>query len=334
MTHDAILLISFGGPEGPDDVMPFLENVTRGRGIPRERLEAVAHHYYALGGVSPINAQNRELISALRDALASADVHLPIYWGNRNWQPMLAGALQEIAAAGHRRVLGLTTSAYSSYSGCRQYQENLKDALAETGLTDTLSIDLIGQYFELPGFVSPVAEAVVSAVRELPGPVRILFTTHSIPTAMGETSGPPDARGAYVRQHETVAAAVMERVREALGVELTSALVFQSRSGPPQVPWLEPDINDAITSAAAEGVSGVVVVPIGFISDHVEVIWDLDHEAADTAESLGLGFRRAPTVGIDPRFVGDLAAKISVALSSGSGKVCPGDCCPNPRPRP
>ena len=334
MTHDAILLISFGGPEGPDDVMPFLENVTRGRGIPRERLEAVAHHYHALGGVSPINEQNRELISALRDELASLDVDLPIYWGNRNWQPMLADTLQEIASAGHRRVLGLTTSAYSSYSGCRQYQENLKDALAETGLTDTLSFDLIGQYFDLPGFVSPVAEAVVSAVHELTGPVRILFTTHSIPTAMGETSGPPNARGAYVRQHETVAAAVMEYVCNALGDEPTSALVFQSRSGPPQVPWLEPDINDAITSAAAQGVAGVVVVPIGFVSDHVEVIWDLDHEAADTAAALGIGFRRVPTVGIDPKFVGDLAGKICDSLRSGSGKVCPEGCCPNPRPRP
>jgi len=334
MTHDAILLISFGGPEGPDDVMPFLENVTRGRGIPPERLEAVAHHYHALGGVSPINEQNRELISALRDELASLDVDLPIYWGNRNWQPMLADTLQEIASAGHRRVLGLTTSAYSSYSGCRQYQENLKDALAETGLTDTLSFDLIGQYFELPGFVSPVAEAVVSAVHELTGPVRILFTTHSIPTVMGETSGPPNARGAYVRQHETVAAAVMEHVRNALGDEPTSALVFQSRSGPPQVPWLEPDINDAITSAAAQGVAGVVVVPIGFVSDHVEVIWDLDHEAADTAAALGIGFRRVPTVGIDSKFIGDLAGKICDSLRSGSGKVCPEGCCPNPRPRP
>jgi protoporphyrin/coproporphyrin ferrochelatase len=315
VAYDAVVLASFGGPEGQDDVIPFLRNVTRGRGIPDERLEEVAHHYRAFGGVSPINAQNRALKAALETELDRRGVDLPVYWGNRNWGPMLADALQEAAADGHRQLLGIATSAYSSYSSCRQYREDFARALSETGLTDTLRIDKVRQYFDHPGFVAPfvagVRDGLDQVAERLPGvdlerQVRVLFTTHSIPSADAARSGPA-ARGfgdggAYAAQHRAVAEVVMERSGRGVPWEL----VFQSRSGPPSQPWLEPDVNDAIRRLAGEGVRAVLLVPLGFVSDHMEVKWDLDTEAMETAEEVGVLALRTPTPGIDPAYVSGL----------------------------
>jgi ferrochelatase len=358
--YDALLLVSFGGPEGQEDVLPFLRNVTRGRGIPDERLEEVAHHYRAFGGVSPINAQNRALQAALAAELAGRGIDLPVLWGNRNWDPYLADALQEAHAAGHQRVLALVTSAYSSYSGCRQYREDLARALAETGLADEVRIDKVRQYFDHPGFVAPfvagVREALERVTAALPGislggEARVLFATHSIPTATATASGPPGAAlgpdGAYGAQHRAVAAVVMA----GLGGDLAAVpwdLVFQSRSGSPHVPWLEPDVNDAIEAAAAEGVRAVVVVPLGFVSDHMEVLWDLDVEAMATARRAGLHAERVPTPGVDPVYVAGLVDLVSERLAGADGAalcpdrpaltalgpwydVCRAGCCPNPR---
>jgi ferrochelatase len=313
--YDAVVLASFGGPEGQDDVIPFLRNVTRGRGIPDERLEEVAHHYRAFGGVSPINAQNRALKAALEAELERRGVDLPVYWGNRNWGPMLADALREAAAAGHRRLLGIATSAYSSYSSCRQYREDFARALTETDLGDTLRIDKVRQYFDHPGFVAPFVEGVRDGLGELEHRLqgidlqreaRVLFTTHSIPSADAARSG-PDFRGfgeggAYAAQHRAVAEVVMARS----GRGVTWELVFQSRSGPPSQPWLEPDVNDAIRRLAAEGVRAVLLVPLGFVSDHMEVKWDLDTEAMETAAEVGVLALRTPTPGIDPAYVAGL----------------------------
>lgn len=314
---DALLFASFGGPEGPDDVMPFLENVTRGRGVPRERLEEVSHHYLALGGVSPINEQNRALISALETELAERGVTLPIYWGNRNWAPYMVEAIGQIHADGHRDILALATSAYSSYSGCRQYREDVAEAVIEAGLEGQLHVDKVRAYFDSPGFLLPFADGIVEAIRDLqsagldPASMVVLFTTHSIPNAMAESSGPPgmftSAGGAYEAQHLAAAGLVEQMVAEQ-GVTMPPwRLTYQSRSGPPQVPWLEPDINDALKEEKERGATAAIIVPLGFISDHVEVIWDLDHEAAETCEELGLPMRRVATPGVDPRFVSSLA---------------------------
>lgn len=351
---DALLLVSFGGPEQPDDVMPFLENVTRGRGVPRERLEEVAHHYLALGGVSPINAQNRALLAALRTELATRSLDLPLYWGNRNWDPFLAATLREMHAAGHGHVLALTTSAYSSYSSCRQYREDLAGALEATGLAGLMSIAKVRPYFDHPGFIEPIARGIASALAETDGAgiarerVRLLFATHSIPVAMAETSGPPDRRGepgsggAYVAQHLAVARALRARVEAGPGGTFPAwSLVYQSRSGDGRVPWLEPDVNDALRAATAEGAAAVVVVPIGFISDHVEVVWDLDREATQTARELGLRMIRVATPGTDPQFVGGLVDLVeervrgrepasATSLAPWPG-ACAMDCCPNLR---
>lgn len=315
MSYDAFLLASFGGPEGHDDVMPFLENVTRGRGVPRERLLEVSHHYHELGGVSPINDQNRALIDALRPAFDERGLDLPIYWGNRFWDPFLVDAVRALHADGHRRVLMLVTSAYSSYSGCRAYREDLATAIVAAGLEGRLEVDRVGQYFDHPGFVEPFAEGLRDALRDLarqqiaPEATRVLFVTHSIPDAMAAASGPPgrfDERGAYVAQHLATARLVLDRAGGGDGAMPDWELVYQSRSGPPQVPWLEPDINDALRTLPDQGVSHVVVVPIGFVSDHVEVIWDLDHEAQETCGELGLTMARVATPGTDPRFVAGL----------------------------
>jgi ferrochelatase len=347
---DAFLLVSFGGPERPEDVMPFLENVTRGRGIPRERLEEVSHHYLTLDGVSPINDQNRALLDALRSELASRGVDLPLYWGNRNWDPYLTPELGRIDADGHRHVLALVTSAYSSYSGCRQYREDLARSLGEAGLTGSLRIDRIRQYFDHPGFIRPFAEGLAAALADLradgitPTETRVLFTTHSIPVSMAAASGPPGRsgpEGAYVAQHRAAIACVLEEVR-GHGIEVpASRLVYQSRSGAPHIPWLEPDISDALRAEHAEGMRAVVVVPIGFVSDHVEVIWDLDHEARETCDELGVRMLRVGTPGAHPVFVSGLADLIEERIAgrppaalSGLGPwpaVCPAGCCANPR---
>lgn len=358
MSYDAILLTSFGGPEGPDEVMPYLERVTAGRGVPRERLEEVSHHYLALGGVSPINEQNRALLAAMRARFPERGIDIPIYWGNRNSEPYFADVLKQMYADGHRNVLSWVTSAYSSYSGCRQYRENLAVALEETGLTGKLNIDKVRHYFDHPGFITPIADDLAQQITSMKGTgisageIKIMFATHSIPTAMGVSSGPEARRtefeglagegGAYAAQHLAAAEETMKKVAEAIGSELPSwSLVYQSRSGSPSVPWLEPDVNDAIEAAAEGGAKGVIIVPIGFVSDHVEVIWDLDNEAKETAEEQGLAFARVVTAGVAPEFVDGIADLIlerqvgaeKKALSKLGPWVdaCAVGCCPNLR---
>ena len=303
VAYDAILLASFGGPEGQDDVMPFLRNVTRGRGIPDERLEEVAQHYRAFGGVSPINEQNRELKAALEAELAKRGIDLPVLWGNRNWSPYLRDALTEAHARGFTKLIAIGTSAYSSYSSCRQYREDYAIALEETGLAGDIQIDKVRQFFDHPGFVEPFIEGVRqglmdSATEGIPlEQTHVLFATHSIPTADAERSGP--VGNAYQAQHLAVA----EVVIAAQDAPVNWSLVFQSRSGAPSQPWLEPDINDRITELAANGVRAAVIVPLGFISDHMEVKWDLDTEALETAREHGVFAVRVPTPGVHHAFV-------------------------------
>ncbi|MGZ4604274.1 MAG: ferrochelatase [Kineosporiaceae bacterium] len=356
--YDGVLLLSFGGPEQPADVMPFLENVTRGRGIPRERLESVAEHYLRSGGRSPINDQNRALLAALRAELDARRLPLPLYWGNRNWHPYLLDTLRQARGDGVRRLCVIVTSAYSSYSGCRQYREDLAAALlglaAEPGgVSDVPEVDKIRHYGNHPGVVAAVTDAVVDGLAALPpaarAGARLVFVTHSVPTAMNEAAGPDG--GLYERQHRdvaaTVTAAVAERLRAAgAGTPPAWDLVYCSRSGPPTQAWLEPDVNDHLRDLHARGVPGVVVVPVGFVSDHMEVVHDLDTEARETAEELGLPFVRAATVGTDPRFVSGLVDLVleRAALARGddpeqpatgalgpSWSVCPAGCCRNLR---
>ena len=310
--YDAILLTGFGGPERAEDVMPFLRNVTRGRGVPEERLEAVAEHYLAFGGLSPINEQNRALKAALEAELARRDIQLPVYWGNRNWHPYLRDAITAAAEAGDTRLIAVTTSAYSSYSSCRQYREDIGIALTETGLDGRLEVDKVRQYFDHPGFVTPFIEGVRNAYAEFaqrgigPDRVHVLFSTHSIPTDDSERSGPREIDfgpgGAYAAQHLAVARVVMD-AQEHPGIW---ELVYQSRSGAPSMPWLEPDINDAIAALDTEKVDGVVIVPLGFVSDHMEVLWDLDTEAVQAARERGLEVIRIATPGIHRAFVAGL----------------------------
>ncbi|EWS81521.1 ferrochelatase [Brachybacterium phenoliresistens] len=360
--YDAILLASFGGPEREEDVLPFLRNVTRGRGIPDERLEEVGAHYRALGGRSPINDQNRALIRALRAELDERGIDLPIHWGNRNWQPTMAEAVRGLHADGHREVLAIATSAYSSYSSCRQYREDFGRALVETGLLGTVRLDKVRPYFSHPGFLAPMADGILDALAQLQeeghdgARVRILFSTHSIPTAMADASGPAEERTGgparwYVRQHEAACRYLMDavaqrRAAEGAGTELPGwELVYQSRSGAPHTPWLEPDVNDVIARIAEEGEhDAVVVVPVGFVSDHVEVIWDLDTEARESAEQHSLAFRRVATPGTDPRFVAALADLVeerirpdaprrAVTEFGPTADVCGTACCVSGSPR-
>ncbi len=352
--YDALLLVSFGGPEGPDDVLPFLRTVTAGRDVPDERLAEVGEHYYSRGGRSPINDQCRALVAAIRADLAAHGVELPVYWGNRNSAPWLTDTVAAMSADGVRRAACFVTSAYSSYSGCRQYRENLFDAVAGT-LEATGSaprLDRLRHYFDHPGFVQPFVDGTVAALASLPDggrDARLVFVTHSVPVSMDAASGrhPGDPRGgAYTRQHDDVARTVSELVVQRTGRWLEHDLVFCSRSGPPQVPWLEPDVNDHLEGLAASGVRSVVLVPIGFVSDHMEVVHDLDTEARDTAERLGLAFARVPTPGVDPRFValvrdlvversaaerGDDPARAHLGGCGPGWDVCPAGCCANPR---
>ncbi|MFZ2504223.1 MAG: ferrochelatase, partial [Nocardioides sp.] len=346
--YDALLLVSFGGPEGPDDVVPFLENVTRGRGIPRERLAEVGQHYSLFGGRSPINDQNRHLLAALRDDLAHAGIDLPVYWGNRNWDPFLADTVATMARDGIERAACFVTSAYSSYSGCRQYREDLAaaaEAVYAMGLKAP-RLDRLRAYFNHPGFLDPLTDAALAAVAELPDPSaspHVLFVTHSIPETMNAGSGPEG--GAYVAQHRAVMHALVARMRQELGRELPYELVYCSRSGPPQVPWLEPDVNDRIADLATAGATGVVLVPIGFVSDHMEVIYDLDTEARATAERHGIALTRAATPGIDARFVGMIRQLLIERAATERGEAplrtacgaldaapdyCLATCCPHP----
>lgn len=338
-SYDAVLLLSFGGPEGPDEVMPFLENVTRGRGVPRERLESVAEHYQHFGGVSPINGQNRALIAALRAELDASDIALPIYWGNRNWHPLVEAAVREMASDGIRRALVLVTSAYSSYSSCRQYQDDLATAVALVGETAP-EFDKVRHFFDHPGFIEPQVDAVRASIDpSRRSTTRLVFTAHSIPVSMAALSGP--AGNLYVDQLR----AASQLIASQAGPDLKWDLVFQSRSGPPTVPWLEPDVCDHLRALPAEGVTDVIVVPVGFVSDHLEVQWDLDVEAAAVATEVGIGFTRTPAPGTDARFIAMLRELIEErldppcpprALSSlgPSRATCPAGCCPAPARRP
>ena len=324
--YDAILLVSFGGPEAPDEVVPFLENVTRGRGIPRERLEQVGEHYFLFGGKSPINDQCRALIDALRPALTEAGINLPVYWGNRNWHPMLTDTVRQMADDGVTKALAFVTSATSSYSGCRQYRENIIAACE--AVDGAPEIHKIRQFYDHPGFIEPMIDNVAQCLDDL-ADARLVFTAHSIPISMADTSD-------YVAQLTEASRLV------ALGVGHDDFdLVWQSRSGPPHIPWLEPDINDHLESLNESGVGSVVVVPIGFISDHMEVMFDLDTEATATAERLGMAMRRASTVGTDPRFVAGIVELIEERRSDGPVRAlgtlevrpdfCRVDCCPAPQ---
>lgn len=308
--YDAILLASFGGPEGQDDVIPFLRNVTRGRGIPDERLEVVAHHYRAFGGISPINQQNRDLKAALEAELERRGIDLPVLWGNRNWAPFIRDAVVEANERGFTKLIAIGTSAYSSYSGCRQYREDYAAALTDAGLDGVIQIDKVRQFFDHPGFVTPFMEGLRTGLAEVAAAgiplseTHVLFSTHSIPSTDAEKSGPSfrdfGEGGAYAAQHRAVAEVVVA------GTDANWSLVFQSRSGPPTQPWLEPDINDAIRELAANGIRAVVIVPLGFVSDHMEVKWDLDTEAMETSDELGVLAIRVPTPGIHAAYVSGL----------------------------
>ena len=326
---DALLVVSFGGPEGMDDVIPFLENVTRGRNIPRERLEEVAQHYELFGGVSPINAQNRALIDALRTELDAHGIGLPIYFGNRNWHPLLADTLREMAEEGVERALAFFTSAYSSYSGCRQYRENLYDAQQVVGPTAP-EVLKTRMFFNHPGWVEANADHLRDALGHIPAGRRdgahVAFSAHSIPLAMAQAC-----------RYEAQLQESARLVAETAGAGDT-ALVYQSRSGPPHVPWLEPDILDHLRRLRQRGVEDVVVAPVGFVSDHLEVLYDLDVEAAGLAGELGLNVVRASTASTHPAFVAMIRELIQERLDPGIPRralgrfapgqdVCPTDCC-------
>lgn len=336
--YEALLLLSFGGPERLDEVLPFLRNVTRGRDVSDDRLAQVAEHYQHFGGVSPINEQNRELLAAIRDDFAAHGLELALYWGNRNWYPYAADTVRTMVADGVTRALVLATSATSSYAGCRQYRENLADAQAELG-PSAPQLYKLRHYFDHPGFVAANADRVRAALAELPPDrrtsARLVFTAHSIPESMNAASGP--AGGLYLDEHRETARLVAEAVR---GPGAEFDLVWQSRSGPPHVPWLQPDINDHLRTLAADGAAAVVVSPTGFVSDHLEVRWDLDTEARETAAQLDLPFARAATAGTHPAFVAMVRELVEEEQSGAPrralgtlgicGLNCPAGCCPRP----
>ena len=332
-TYDAFVLVSFGGPEGPADVIPFLQNVTAGRGVPQHRLEQVAEHYYRFGGVSPINQQCRELIAAIEKDFAARGVALPLYWGNRNWHPYLRDTLATMAADGVGRALAFVTSGYSSFSSCRQYLGDI-DAARERAGSRAPRVDKLRQFFNHPGYIGSFAAAAAAAVASLAGArddVDLIFTAHSIPAAMAAASGP--AGGAYQAQLAETARLVADQ----LGWRRPWRLAYSSRSGPPAQPWLGPDISDLLAELAAAGSRAVAVVPIGFVSDHMEVRFDLDVEAAATAERLGLAYARAATPGTDPRFVSmitdlvverlDRTAPLALGSFGAGPDACAPGCC-------
>ncbi len=333
LPYDALLVVSFGGPEKHEDVIPFLENVLRGKPVPRERMLEVAEHYYHFDGVSPINGHVRELIAALRTELDDAGIALPIYWGNRNWHPMLGETLKDMADAGVKRALAYVTSAYSSYSGCRQYRENIQQAQADVG-PSAPEVDKLRVFYNHPEFIAAQVERVKAAWEEIPADrqaaARIAFTAHSIPFSMSSTSR-------YVEQLAETCRLVAERM------ELPPdrwQLVYQSRSGRPQDPWLEPDIGDHLRALKSAGAADVVVVPVGFLSDHIEVLYDLDDAAQSISREIGLNMVRAGTVGNHPRFIRMIRELIQERLDGSerrcagrfgpSHDVCPVDCCPAP----
>lgn len=299
MAVEALLLLSFGGPERPEDVMPFLENVTRGRGVPPERLAEVAQHYLHFGGVSPINALNLDIIKAIEAEFAARGIDVPVYFGNRNWHPMVEDTVERMRADGIGSALVFPTSAWGGYSGCRQYHEDI--VRARTAVADAPELVKLRQYFDHPLLIEAFADGIRAAVAELPEDrrerARLVFTAHSIPVSADNASGPPGEQGLYSRQVAEAA-----RLCAAATGFTDYDVVWQSRSGPPQVPWLEPDIVDHLDALAPQGVDAVVICPVGFVSDHLEVIWDLDNEARERAAELGMAFARAATPGPDARF--------------------------------
>jgi len=331
-SYDALLLVSFGGPEKDEDVMPFLENVTRGRNIPRERLLEVAEHYYHFGGKSPINDQCRELVAAIEREFREHGLKLPVYWGNRNWHPLLADTLRQMSADGVTRALAFMTSAYSSYSGCRQYRENVKAAQEAVG-EGAPEVDKLRAFYNHPHYVEASGAEIREALERIPAERRtsaeLVFTAHSIPRSMAETSD-------YEKQlRETC-----RLVAQELGIS-EYRLVFQSRSGAPIQPWLEPDILDYLRTLPERGVTDVVIAPIGFISDHMEVLYDLDTEAKNLAAELKLNLVRAATVGTHPLFIrmirelveermNPALPKLSIGQFGPNHDVCPVDCCAPP----
>lgn len=331
--YDAILLVSFGGPEKHADVLPFLENVVRGRNVPRERLLEVAEHYYHFGGKSPINDQCRSLTAAIEAALTARGWKLPVYWGNRNWHPLLPDTLREMRDAGVRRALAFVTSAYGSYSGCRQYRENIEAAQKEAG-ERAPCIDKLRLFYNHPRFIEACAqrvrESLVAFSTRERDTVRLVATAHSVPLSMAEASG-------YEMQLRETA-----RLVAAAAGFAEWDLAFQSRSGPPTQPWLAPDILDHLRALHARGVSNVLAAPLGFVSDHLEVLYDLDVEAASLAGSLGMNMVRAQTVGAHPEFVGMIcelieeriagAPRRAAGMFGASPDACASDCCPRARP--
>jgi len=333
--YDSILFVSFGGPEGMDDVLPFLENVLRGKNVPHERMLEVAEHYRHFGGISPINEQNRQLIDAVRDELVRVGITLPIYWGNRNWHPLLPETLQRMRDDGCQKTIAFFTSMFSCYSGCRQYRENISEAQQVVG-PGAPHVDKVRKGFNHPLFIAAQADllrqALATLTEERRQGTRVLFTAHSIPKSMSDNSR-------YVVQLNEACRLVAEEVGQ-----VTWELVYQSRSGPPQQPWLEPDICERIEQLADEHVRDVIIVPIGFISDHMEVLFDLDTEAKQTCENLGMGCIRVPSVGTHPHFVRmicDLlvermqgrSERPAIGKLGPSHDVCPVDCCLYPRPQ-
>lgn len=332
--YDAILIVGFGGPEKREDVIPFLENVLRGRNVPQERMLEVAEHYYLFDGISPINAHVRQLIDSLRTELDSNDIPLPIYWGNRNWHPLLAETMQQMADAGIQRALGLVLSAYSSYSSCRQYLENLNTARDAVG-RDAPQIDKIRVFYNHPDFIAANADHLRMALEHFSQQqretVHIAYTAHSIPCSMAGTC-----------DYEKQLAETCRLVSEELAIPRERwKLVYQSRSGRPNDPWLEPDICDHLTTIHEQGVTNLVILPIGFLSDHLEVLYDLDIEAREVCETLGLNMVRAATPGTHPRFITMLRKLIQEPLTDSplreaigrygpNHDVCPADCCPVP----
>jgi ferrochelatase len=329
LEYDSVLLVSFGGPEQRADVMPFLENVVRGKNVPPERLKEVAAHYNHFEGKSPINDQNRALIAALEKELEKSELDLPIYWGNRNWHPYISDALEEMKADGKKRALAFVTSAYSSFSGCRQYREDIEKARKELG-DDAPVVDKLRAFYNHPGFVEANVDRLLAVLETLPKErrecARVAFSAHSIPDAMAATCD-------YVEQLEETARLVAEGARHERW-----QLVYQSRSGPPHVPWLGPDILEHLDALAQINVKDVVVAPIGFISDHMEVVWDLDYEARAYANDLDITLTRAETVGTHPAFVamirelieerlGQVTVRQSLGKRGPAPDVCPPDCC-------
>jgi len=344
MSYDAILVVSFGGPEKEADVIPFLENVLRGKDVPRERMLAVAEHYDHFNGHSPINEQNRNLIAALKRELAEHQIGLPVYWGNRNWHPLLADTLEQMKKDGVKRALAFMTSAFSSYSGCRQYRENIIGAREAVG-EDAPVVDKLRVFFNHPGFIEAVTDNAAKGLRQLAeserGGAQLIFTAHSIPLSMALSSK-------YQPQLEEASRLVAERLAAERGGRTDFRLVYQSRSGPPTQPWLEPDILDFLREyKSGGGKDAVVIVPIGFVSDHMEVLYDLDTEAKGLCAELGLKMVRVPCAGTHPRFVAMIREIIQerIAIDCGAANVerpalgtmgashdvCAVDCCPAPR---